>query len=122
LYYNNKIIQAHNKIKATWKVINKDMGVNNGKKKEWDEKINCENYSLKINAENFNDHFINISDKIKSDNSSNNHATTYSPFNLLQICKLKYDNIFRNTSKGEIETIIKNTAFEGFVWLWWSIH
>jgi ABC-type multidrug transport system fused ATPase/permease subunit len=60
LYYNNKIIHAHNKIKATWKVINQDMRVNNGKKKERDEKINCENYYLKINAENFNDHFINI--------------------------------------------------------------
>jgi hypothetical protein len=92
LYYNNKIIHVHNKIKATWKVINEDMGVNNGKKKERDEKINCENYSLKI----------------KSDDSSNNHVTTNSPLNLFQICKLKYDNIiFQNTSTGEIETIIK---------------
>jgi hypothetical protein len=91
------------------------------KKKERDEKINCENYSLKINAENLNDHFINITknvlDKIKSDNSSKNHTTTYSPFKLFQMSKLKYDIIFRNTSTGEIETIIKKTTFEGFVWL-----
>jgi hypothetical protein len=82
------------------------------------EKIDYENYSLKINAENFNGHFINIakniSNKIKSDNSSNNHTTTYSPFNLFQTCKLKYDNIiFRNISAGEIETIIKKLNSKG---------
>jgi hypothetical protein len=56
LYYNNIIIHAHNKIKATWKVINEDMRVKNGEKKERDENIDCENYSLKINAENCNGH------------------------------------------------------------------
>jgi hypothetical protein len=89
------------------------MGVNNGKKNDRDKMINCENYSQKINAENFNDHFINIanniSEKIESDNNSNNHLTTYSPLNLFQIYKLKYDNtIFQNTTTGKIETIIKN--------------
>jgi hypothetical protein len=58
---------------------------------------NCENYTQKINAENVNGHFINIanniSEKIKSDHISNNHVTTYSPLNLFQICKLKYENI-----------------------------
>jgi ribosomal protein L28 len=97
LYYNNKILHAHNKTKATWKVINKDMGINNGKKNDIDKRKNCENYSLKISAENVNDHFINIayniSEKIKSDNISNNHVTTYSLHNLLQICKLKHENI-----------------------------
>jgi UV DNA damage repair endonuclease len=96
LYYNNKIKHAHNRTKATWKVIKEDMGVNNGKKNDLDKRINCENYSLKVNAENFNDHFINIanniSEEIKSDNTSNNHVTTYSPLNLFQICKLKYEN------------------------------
>jgi hypothetical protein len=36
------------------------MGINNGKKNDRDKRKNCENYSLKINAENVNDHFINI--------------------------------------------------------------
>jgi hypothetical protein len=98
LHYNNKILHAHNKTKAKWKIIKDDMGVNNGKKNDRDIMINCENYSQKIKAENFNDHFINIanniSKKIKSENNSNNHVTTYSPFNLFQISKLKYDIIF----------------------------
>jgi hypothetical protein len=56
----------------------------------------------------------NVSDKIKSDNSSNNHITTYSPFNFFQMCRLKYDNIiFHNTSTGKIETIIKKLPSEG---------
>jgi hypothetical protein len=79
--------------------------------------MNCENYSLKINAENFNNHFINIakniSDKIDSDNSSNNHTTTYSPFNLFQMCKLEYDIVFRNTSTDEIQTIKKKLTLKG---------
>jgi hypothetical protein len=37
LYYNNKILHAHNKIKATWKVFNEDMGINNGKKNDRDK-------------------------------------------------------------------------------------
>jgi hypothetical protein len=32
LYYNNKFMHAHNRTKATWKVIKEDMEVNNGKK------------------------------------------------------------------------------------------
>jgi hypothetical protein len=86
-----------------------------------DKRKNCENYSQKINAENFNDHFNdhfinianNISEKIKSVNISNNHVTTYSPLNLFQICKLKYENIiFQNTTTGKIETIIKNLVLK----------
>jgi hypothetical protein len=41
-----------------WKIINEDMG--SGKMKIQDEKKNYEIQSLKVNAENFNDHFINI--------------------------------------------------------------
>jgi Notch-like protein len=116
LYYNNKILHAHNKTKATWKINKDDMGVNNSKENDRDKMINCENYSQKINAENFNDYFINItnnnSEKIKSDNNSNNHVTTYSP--LFQICKLKYDNIiFRNTTTDEIESFIKKLPLKG---------
>jgi hypothetical protein len=67
----------------------------------------CEVQSLGVNAENFNDHFINvaknITDKIKHDSSSSNHTTPYSPYNLSEIYNLKFDNIiFRNTSSGKI--------------------
>jgi hypothetical protein len=57
---------------------------------------------------------ILISEKIKGDNISNNHVTTYSPHDLFQICKLKHENItFRNTTTGEIETVIKNLPLKG---------
>jgi hypothetical protein len=69
------------------KVIKEDMGVNYGKKNDIDKRINCENYSLKINAENFNDHFINIanniSDKIKSDNTGCGKLTSFFIFYML---------------------------------------
>jgi hypothetical protein len=62
-----------------------------------DEKKNYEIQSLKGNAENFNVHFINIAknitDKIKHDNSSSNHTTSYSPYNLSEMYNLKFDNI-----------------------------
>jgi hypothetical protein len=83
-----------------------------GKIKIRDEKKNYEIQSLKVNAENFNDHFINIAknitDKIKQDNISSNHTTSYSPYNLSEMYNLKFYNIiFRYTSSGEIESIIK---------------
>ena len=117
LHYNNKIIHAHNKIKATWNVIKSDMGVNNNKADKRDIDKNCEEASIKINAENFNDHFLkiaeSISDKIKSNNSLNTNSTTYSPVNLSQILNFQYDKIiFNNTSTGEIEEIIKNLPWK----------
>jgi hypothetical protein len=72
LYYNNKIIYANNKIKATWNVIKGDKGINNDKYEKQDIDKNCEDSPNKITAENFNEHFLkiagNISDKIKSNN------------------------------------------------------
>jgi hypothetical protein len=58
--YENKIIQAHNKIKATWNVIKSDMGINNIKYYKRDTDKNGEDSSLKIDAERFNDHFSKL--------------------------------------------------------------
>jgi hypothetical protein len=117
LYYNKKITQADNKIKATWNVIKSDIGANNNKRNKRDTDNNCEDFSLKINAENFNDQFLkiaeNISGKIKRKNSLCTNSTTYSPFHLSQIFNLKYGNIkFRNVSSGEIEKIINNLPWK----------
>jgi hypothetical protein len=64
------------------------MGINNDKYEKQDS-------SCKINAENFNNHFLklaeNISDKIKSNNSLNINGTTYSPSKLSQNFNLKYN-------------------------------
>jgi hypothetical protein len=38
LYCNNKILHAHNKTKATWKVIKEHMRINNGKKNDRDKR------------------------------------------------------------------------------------
>jgi hypothetical protein len=66
----DKIIQAHNKIKITWNVIKSDTGINSIKYDERDTDKNCEDPSLEINAEKFNDHFLKIAeyicDKIKN--------------------------------------------------------
>jgi hypothetical protein len=102
--------------KTTWKIINEGMG--SSKMKIRNEKKNYEIQSLKVNAENFNDHFINIAinitDKIKHDNISSNHTTSYSPYNLSKMYNLKFDSIiFRNTSSGEIESIIKKLPSKG---------
>jgi hypothetical protein len=84
LHYNNKITQAHNKIKAIWNVIKSDIGANNNKHNKRDTGKNYEDHSLKINAENFNDYFLkiaeSISGKIKGNNSLSTNRTTYSPF------------------------------------------
>jgi hypothetical protein len=111
LHYNNKIIQSHNKIKVTWNVVKSETGGNNSKYDKLNTNNNCEDYSLRINADNFNNHFLkiaeNISGKIKGNNSLNINSTTYSPFNLSQILNLQCGNIvFHNTSTGEIEKII----------------
>jgi hypothetical protein len=122
-YYNNKIIHAHNKIKGTWNVIKSDMGIHNDKYGKRNVNKNCEDSPSKINAENFNDHFPkiaeNISDKIKNNKSLNINGTTYSPCNLPQIFKLKYDNIrFHSTSTGEIEKKKhKKRSLEKRIWL-----
>jgi hypothetical protein len=91
-----------------------------GKMKMQDGEKDCEVQLLGVNAENFNDHFINvaknITDKIKHDNSSNNHTTYYSPYNLSEMYNLKFDNIiFRNTStsSGEVESILKKLPSKG---------
>jgi hypothetical protein len=74
---------------------------------------NCEDSSLKIDAEDLNDYFLkiakNISDNINSNTSSNKNSTSYSPFKLSQIFNLQYSEIlFHDTTSGEIENIIKN--------------
>jgi hypothetical protein len=107
LHYNNKIIQSHNKIKATWNVIKSETGGNNSKYDKLNTNNNCEEYSLRINADNFNNHFLkiaeSISGKIMGNNNLNINSTTYSPFYLSQILNLQCGNIvFHNTSTGEI--------------------
>jgi hypothetical protein len=117
LHYNNKITQAHNKIKATWNVIKSYIGANNNKHNKSDTDKNCEDHSLKINAENFTDYFLkiaeSISGKIKRNDSLSTNSTTYSPFHLSQIFNLQYGNIiFRNASSGEIKKIINNLPWK----------
>jgi hypothetical protein len=119
MLYKNRIIHAHNKTKTTWKIINEDMGINSGRMKERGKKKNNEIQSLKVHAESFNEQFINIAknitDKLKRENVTRNRLTSYSPYNLSEIYKLKFNNtIFRNTSSGEIESIIKKLPI-GFI-------
>jgi hypothetical protein len=111
LHFNNKIIHSHNKIKATWNVIKRENGGTNSKYEILNTNKNCEEYSLRVNADNFNNHFLkiaeNISGKIKGKSSLNINNTTYCPYNLSQILNLQCGNsVFHNTSTGEIEKII----------------
>jgi hypothetical protein len=110
LHYNEKITQAHNKIKATWNVIKSDIGAGNNKYKICVTGKNYEDLSLKINAENFNDYFLKIAErisgKIKKNDSQSINSTNYSPFHLSQLFNLHYGSIiFCNASSGEIEKL-----------------
>jgi hypothetical protein len=45
LYYNNKVSQSHNKIKATWNVIKSETGGSNNKEDKLNTKNNCGDHS-----------------------------------------------------------------------------
>ena len=62
LHYNNQIIHSHNIIKATWNIIKSETGWNNIKYDKANVYNTDKEYNKKVNAENFNKYILTIAE------------------------------------------------------------
>jgi hypothetical protein len=109
LCYKQTIEKSNNKIKATWHIINEEKGIT--KRKSVIKKISHNNRLLtnqKHIADLFNNYFISVAEKTKTDNIKDIHLFIENSLKYLKMCnKNPFDNItWKYVSAREVEKVI----------------
>jgi len=106
-----KMLDYNNKIMTTWNFIKSEMGGNNIKYDKANILNTDKEYNKSVNVDIFNKYILTIAETISCKITINNKqiisCTQYSLSYLSQIFNLPFtNNVFHNTSTGEIEKII----------------